>query len=248
MAAIIQRIRCEVDLSDRSFRFLDVLSSGQAPKIWRGSKVQIELGFFFGHSDNKVILTDLAGLTSITVGAKPSGNLAADFVLPPTTVVSGNFTTNLTSSDWASNDPAKAHVVISYTADQTNVTPQMLWFLIYGTDNAAQNIFFNATNLQVIETGMTGGIGAVTPARVRPVCPFQLQGPDMLWYTLSLAPGDDGAPTLAIAPVGEGDVANRIRPAVPFQLQFTDGTWHTLSLVMGDAGKLTLSINAISET
>lgn len=245
MALTTPRLRLEVDISDRTWKFQDVLSIPMLPRIYAGSLVSVEVGFFVGHDDSsKTIVSDFSDLKSVTIAAKKS-DLSGEYLIGPKI---GGQPVAISQDEWDTKNPEKTNLVFTLTDADTNITAQDLWLVIYGVTQGDEIVVLGTTTLTVIETSITESDTQLTAGqRTRVSLPFQLQDPSsLLWYTLSLVTGDDGKPTLNIAANGEGDVTGRTRPQYPFQLAAADG-WHTLTISIVN-GQPVLSISENAES
>lgn len=199
---ILQRVRCGVDISTRSFQFLDELAgSGQAPTVWRASKCQFEFAFFFGNDSNRTLVTDFSDLASITIGAKSATNLTGLYMIPSKTVLVAAIG-SISSDDWASKNPAKAQVTVDYTDAELNVAAGQYWLEVSAIDTAGENVMLGGTTLTVKESGIGGdSIAASIPSNRVPYIDF-LNPTDGLYYRYSLTLGADGLPVPTLSNQG----------------------------------------------
>lgn len=167
-----QRIRVEVDIFDRTWRFIDVLT-GQKPVAWRGGKGQFEIAFFSAHgsdatADSMVDLKAAGGLSAITVALRgpfdnTAGGRLSPIVFSKTVLVSAM--NGLTIDDWNGNDPTKAHIVIPFTDSEISLDvpgeDTDYWMVISAMSNDAdpEEVPLAATVLTLLEDGVTDGNG-----------------------------------------------------------------------------------------
>ena len=193
----IQRIRAEINLWDRTARFTDIY--GKPLSCWRGTKLQIEVAFFFGSGPSKTLLTDLTDIASVTCGAKLASDKTGGYYLPAKTVSPSA----LTLVDWNTGDPTKAHAIFNYTDSETNIgtvgTDDTFWLVISGLDNSGLAETFGASLLTVYEDGAGGNLVANTNGRMRCTLPLQLQWPDGKWRTILPIFTPEGIPTIAVS-------------------------------------------------
>jgi len=198
------RIRLAIDIEDPATPVVNLLDpQSRAPMLFRASKARIELGFY----QNGVFLTDLSSINQIAIGLKNASSLTGDFL-------SGPFATTpngaLTELEWNNGDSGKCHAAFDLTPSQTNVgsgafTAQLV---VYTVDSSSVSNPLASIKTNLYEAGASGSPSAgnlvvYNESAVRFALPFQLQGSDSLWYTLSIVTGDDGKPTLRIASTGQ---------------------------------------------
>lgn len=143
------RIRCEIYPAKVGEPF-KVVVVGDTPKIYKGTGIQFEFGFFDG-----TVLFDVSNMASVTVSAKPKGNpTAVPSMLK--TVAAPNINTGLELVQWQSG--VSQHVIVPFTAIETSIdatTDYDITVSGFTTDDVADADVFGTSLLKVIDAGIT---------------------------------------------------------------------------------------------
>lgn len=112
------RVRCELELSDKVLTNINDVN-GDPARFPRGAKTRFEFALFFS-SQNSTGLVDASQIDSprlrIFASDDPDGSVAIDSITTGATV---RLKGDLTATQWASGDPAMAHLVFEFPASQT---------------------------------------------------------------------------------------------------------------------------------
>jgi hypothetical protein len=174
------RVRCAVFPAKVSIPFQS--QEGATPKIFKGAGCEFELCFFVDAST----LFDVGNISSLTLMAKAAGQPGSAPVMSKTTVAIVNIAEIGT---W--QDGTEQHVVIVFSAIETNVAAGMYDLTLYGltTDDGIDTDVFGTSKLEIIDAGLTNTVAApVGPAPA--VTTDQLAGVLKQFVKKVMDPGD----------------------------------------------------------
>ncbi len=106
----IPRIRCKIDLSEKTGTLVDTISGGNF-NYPRGSDQRWEFGLFFGEELADTSLLTTARLRLRTTGDPDAPSLAVDKSIGVTSMNSG-----ITLAQWNAGEPSHAHLAFEFTA------------------------------------------------------------------------------------------------------------------------------------
>lgn len=178
-----------------------------APKIWRGTDVQIEVALYW----NGTLVDDLSNISSLTCEIH-EGTDRDGAPLVQKTLGLGDLDTGMTAEEWLTNAEDQRHAEFDFDAadlqlDMTDATGDELvfWLVVHGVTSAGDYITWGACNLTLVEDGAQNGLSTVTSAVPTVVLydgDLYLYNPDTALYHKAQATGAAGAVTLALEQTG----------------------------------------------
>jgi hypothetical protein len=144
------RIRCAIDISKRTTKFKDVLTSS-FPSGFRGTGQQFEISFFYGRE-----LVDISNFSAVTVTVKDADDLTGPALMTKT-VGEDNLNKTLTIEEW--NAGTSQHVIVVFSSVETALgaggEDVDYHLVVHGltTDDTIDKDTFGVSTLRLIEDG-----------------------------------------------------------------------------------------------
>lgn len=213
-----QKLRLKIETSRKDL-FSDDITK-EAPRIWRGTAVQFEVGIFYLD-----VLQPLSNVTSLTLEVKPFATRTVDPVMQ-SIVGSGDFTNGFTKAQWDAG--IAQHCTFVFDDDETapvfTGVDGKFWLVVSGVLDDGNKVTLGATCLTISEDGTGADVSPpigdptyLTAAQIAagyvPIwgdgsnfrfkvgTGAQIYVPDTVkWHTIT---GTGNPPTLGLAEVGE---------------------------------------------
>jgi len=185
------RLQCDAISTDE----LTCLLRAEAPKIWRGVDLQVEVALYW----NGTFIDDLSNIASLTCEIHEGGDRDGA-PLVQKNLAPGDLDTGMTEEEWLTLAEDQRHAEFDFSAadlnfDMTDAADNELtfWLVVHGVTTGGDYITWGGCNLTVVEDGAQLGLAVVTsptPAYRLQDGELQLADPDTgLFHTIYIKNG-----------------------------------------------------------
>jgi len=150
-------IRLALDMTSRT-SVVDA-NTADAPEVWRGTDLDVQLGLFNGTPATGTWLDSVANITSITLEIKDNANRAA-LAFVTETITAADLDAGASYADWASDDDE--HGSITLSDDDLGLPAGEYWLVISAILTDGTVLTLGTCVLTISEDGANTGGGTGT--------------------------------------------------------------------------------------